>query len=71
MAVCRGAVYFGMNPTKVSVRIPRNWYGIDITSPFNELLDPPEYKIVNPDGSIRCDHRFSIFVHRGKPLGIV
>ncbi|KAI8342577.1 hypothetical protein BC941DRAFT_413166 [Chlamydoabsidia padenii] len=70
MAVCRGAVYFGMNPTKVSVRIPRYWYGIDITSPFNELLDPPEYKIINPDGSIRCDHRFSVFVQRGKPLDI-
>ncbi|SAM03639.1 hypothetical protein [Absidia glauca] len=54
---------------KVSVRVPRYWYGIDITAPFNELLDPPEYKITNPDGSIRCDHRFSVFVKRGQPLG--
>ncbi|KAI9308397.1 hypothetical protein BJ944DRAFT_260306 [Cunninghamella echinulata] len=68
MAVCRGAVYAGMNPTKVSVRIPRYWYGIDITAPFDEELDPPEYKIINPDGSVRCDHRFSCFVRRGEPL---
>ncbi|KAI8096972.1 uncharacterized protein BX664DRAFT_325306 [Halteromyces radiatus] len=70
MAVTRGAVYAGMNPTKVSVRVPRYWYGIDITAPFNEALDPPEYKIINPDGNVRCDHRFSVFVQRGQPLDI-
>ncbi|KAI9336880.1 hypothetical protein BD770DRAFT_422631 [Pilaira anomala] len=70
MAVSRGAVYFGMYPTKIATRIPRTWYGIEITNIFDPLIDPPEYKITRPDGSIRCDNRFSTYVERGKPLDI-
>ncbi|ORZ03706.1 hypothetical protein BCR43DRAFT_483818 [Syncephalastrum racemosum] len=70
LAVVRGAVYFGMNPRKVTTRVPRYWYGIDITNTFEEGIDPPEYKIVRPDGSVRCDNRFSVFVRRGEPLDI-
>lgn len=58
-----------MNPTKVTTRVPRYWYGIDITNTFVEGIDPEEYKIVRRDGSIRCDNRFSVFVPRGEPLG--
>ncbi|CAO3648509.1 unnamed protein product [Cunninghamella blakesleeana] len=70
MAVCRGAVYHGLNPTKVTVRVPRHWYGIEITTLFDEKIDPPQYKIQNPDGKLRCDFRFSCFVERGKPLEV-
>ncbi|KAF7727817.1 hypothetical protein EC973_007048 [Apophysomyces ossiformis] len=70
LAVSRGAVYFGMNPRKVTTRVPRYWYGIDITHTFEEGVDPPEFKIIKPDGSIRCDNRFSVFVRRGEPLDI-
>ncbi|KAI7852215.1 hypothetical protein BDC45DRAFT_513724 [Circinella umbellata] len=70
LAVARGAAYFGMNPTKVTTRVPRYWYGIDITNTFVEGIDPEEYKIVRRDGSIRCDNRFSVFVPRGEPLDI-
>jgi hypothetical protein len=69
MAVARGAVIFGMHPTKVATRIPRHWYGIEITNVFEPEIDPEEYKIYRPDGSIRCDNRFSTYVERGKPLG--
>ncbi|KAI9473984.1 MAG: hypothetical protein EXX96DRAFT_488202, partial [Benjaminiella poitrasii] len=70
MAVARGAVIFGMNPTKIATRIPRFWYGIEITNIFDPNLDPPEYKVIRPDGSVRCDNRFSTYVERGKPLDI-
>ncbi|KAG2232417.1 hypothetical protein INT48_005720 [Thamnidium elegans] len=70
MAVSRGAVYFGMHPTKIATRIPRFWYGIEITNIFDPLVDPQEYKITRPDGSVRCDNRFSTYVERGKPLDI-
>ncbi|KAI9309646.1 hypothetical protein BJ944DRAFT_258163 [Cunninghamella echinulata] len=70
MAVCRGAVYYGLNPKKVSVRIPRQWYGIDITSTFVEGLDPIEYKVISSDGQVRCDNRFSCFVKRGEPIEV-
>ena len=58
-----------MNPTKVTTRVPRFWYGIEITNIFDPAIDPPEYKVTRPDGSVRCDNRFSTYVERGKPLG--
>ena len=69
MAVSRGAVIYGMNPAKIATRVPRSWYGIEITNAFDPYLDPPEYKIFLPDGGIRCDNRFSTYVERGIPLG--
>ncbi|ORX56246.1 hypothetical protein DM01DRAFT_1334734 [Hesseltinella vesiculosa] len=70
LAVVRGAVYFGLNPRVVQTRIPRTWYGIDTTTTFEEGIDPPSYKIVRADGSVRCDNRFSVYVKRGQPLDI-
>ncbi|KAI8065127.1 hypothetical protein BC940DRAFT_304851 [Gongronella butleri] len=70
LAVVRGAVYFGLNPRVVQTRIPRCWYGIDTTTTFEEGIDPPSYKIVRADGSVRCDNRFSVYVKRGQPLDI-
>jgi molecular chaperone DnaK (HSP70) len=69
LAVVRGAVYFGLNPSVVSSRVPRYWYGIDTTTTFEEGIDPPSYKIIRADGSVRCDNRFSVYVRRGQPLG--
>lgn len=70
MAVARGAVIFGKYPSKIATRIPRTWYGIEITNIFEPNIDPPEYKVTRPDGSIRCDNRFATYVERGKPLGM-
>lgn len=70
LAVVRGAVYFGLNPRVVTSRIPRYWYGIDTTTTFEEGIDPPSYKIIRADGSIRCDNKFSVYVKRGYPLGM-
>lgn len=69
LAVVRGAVYFGLDPRIVTTRIPRYWYGIDTTTTFEEGIDPPSYKIIRADGSVRCDNRFSVYVGRGQPLG--
>lgn len=69
LAVVRGAVYFGLNPNVVTTRIPRYWYGIDTTTTFEEGIDPPSYKIIRADGSVRCDNRFSVYVRRGEALG--
>ncbi|KAI9321736.1 hypothetical protein BX666DRAFT_2017543 [Dichotomocladium elegans] len=70
LAVVRGAVFFGLNPRVVTTRIPRYWYGIDTTTTFEEGIDPPSYKIIRADGSVRCDNRFSVYVRRGEPLDI-
>ncbi|KAG1239516.1 hypothetical protein G6F68_018559 [Rhizopus microsporus] len=70
MAVARGAVIFGMNPNKIATRVPRLWYGIKSTYPFDPQFDPEEYKVIRPGGLVRCDNRFSTFVERGKPLDL-
>ncbi|KAI9277780.1 hypothetical protein BY458DRAFT_538829 [Sporodiniella umbellata] len=70
MAVTRGAVIFGLNPTKIATRVPRLWYGIKSTYPFDPNQDPEEYKVIRPGGLVRCDNRFSTFVERGKPLDL-
>ncbi|GAB5589435.1 hypothetical protein Unana1_04335 [Umbelopsis nana] len=70
LAVTRGAVFFGKNPNLVTTRVPRYWYGIDSTNKFIEGVDPPEFRIVRADGSVRADNRFSVFVRRGEPLDI-
>ncbi|KAI8377729.1 uncharacterized protein BYT42DRAFT_571382 [Radiomyces spectabilis] len=70
LAVVRGAVYFGLNPRVVTTRIPRSWYGIDTTTSFEEGVDPPSYKLIRADGSVRCDNRFSVYVRRGEALDI-
>ncbi|KAL1933554.1 hypothetical protein VTP01DRAFT_7644 [Rhizomucor pusillus] len=70
LAVVRGAVYFGLNPRVVTTRVPRCWYGIDTTTTFEEGVDPPSFKIIREDGSVRCDHRFSVYVNKGEPLDI-
>ncbi|KAI8889431.1 actin-like ATPase domain-containing protein [Backusella circina FSU 941] len=70
LAVVRGAVYFGLNPFVVTTRISRLWYGIYITSVFEEGVDPPNYKIIKSDGTARGDNKFSAFVQRGQQLEI-
>jgi hypothetical protein len=71
LAVVRGAVYFGLNPFVVTTRISRLWYGIDTTTTFEEGVDPPNYKIIRADGTIRCDNKFSVFIKRGQKMGML
>ncbi|KAI8391423.1 uncharacterized protein BYT42DRAFT_556812 [Radiomyces spectabilis] len=68
MAVTRGAVYYAMTPRKITTRVLRKWYGIDYTTPFDPLLDPPELKIIRADGEVRCDNRFCTYARRGESL---
>ncbi|KAI7868964.1 hypothetical protein BDF14DRAFT_455426 [Spinellus fusiger] len=70
LAVVRGAVYYGLNSRAVASRVSRYWYGIDTTAVFDERTDPPNYKLVRADGSIRCDNRFSVYVNRGEEIDI-
>ncbi|KAI8391425.1 uncharacterized protein BYT42DRAFT_610659 [Radiomyces spectabilis] len=62
MAVVRGAVLFGLNPRVIVSRVSRRTYGINAGLPFVESVDPPESRVIRPDGSMRCITRFLPFV---------
>ncbi|KAI8067212.1 hypothetical protein BDF21DRAFT_426055 [Thamnidium elegans] len=70
LAVVRGAVYFGLDPYSISHRRMRVSYGISISSPFNEDLDRPEYKVFNSHGDAYCRNRFDPLVTKGTDVSI-
>ncbi|XP_078325292.1 heat shock 70 kDa protein 12A-like [Crassostrea virginica] len=60
LAVLRGAVLFGHNPSIISERIAKYWYGIASLAKFNPSIHKVEKK--NKD---YCDDIFEICVRRG------
>ncbi|KAI8081766.1 uncharacterized protein BX664DRAFT_341244 [Halteromyces radiatus] len=69
MAVVRGAVYFGLNPRLVAQRVSRRTYGLNSQIPFEERLDPIANR-VNVHGRYYCKQRFSVYAHKGQPIGL-
>jgi hypothetical protein len=70
LAVVRGAVYFGLNPTTVTERISRRTYGVETRMLFQNEMDPPELAVIGVDGRNYCRQRFSVYVHKGQSVNI-
>lgn len=70
LAVVRGAVYFGLNPTIVTERISRRTYGVETRMLFQNDVDPPELSVIGVDGRTYCRQRFSVYVHKGQSVRI-
>ncbi|KAI9015286.1 hypothetical protein CLU79DRAFT_797009 [Phycomyces nitens] len=70
ISVMRGAVMFGLNPSKVSHRVLRRTYGLIVNEPFNPLTDPPEKRRVEPDGDVICDDCFDVYATKGECIAI-
>ncbi|KAF9580783.1 hypothetical protein BGW38_002429 [Lunasporangiospora selenospora] len=69
LAVVRGAVYAGLEPKTVTVRVARRWYGLVRARPFRTGIDPPSSLSQWPDG-VYCNDRFSHMVEKGRRLGV-
>ncbi|KAF9435690.1 hypothetical protein BGZ76_005735 [Entomortierella beljakovae] len=69
IAVVCGAVYAGLTPKKVTARITRRCYGIEIQMPFEEGVDPASVKWNTVSGP-RCKVRFSTFVRKGQKIQV-
>ncbi|KAF9583388.1 Heat shock 70 kDa protein 12A [Lunasporangiospora selenospora] len=69
MAVVRGAVYAGLNPTFVTARISRRHYGTVCNRPFRDGIDP-ESKLIKGSNGERTYRKFYSLVKKGQKLQV-
>jgi len=62
LAVLKGAVIFGHDPSIVQERRCRYTYGVETCLPFTTGSDPEALKLVNDDGQVLCDNKFAVHV---------
>ena len=66
LAVLKGAVQFGHNPSIIAARVAKLTYGIGSTVPFDPEVHDPGKKIKDPEnGNFICDSIFSKHVEAG------
>ncbi|KAI9271822.1 hypothetical protein BDA99DRAFT_557033 [Phascolomyces articulosus] len=70
LAVVRGAAYYGLNPRVVVSRVSRRTYGTRATLPYDDKIDPPSKRVVKPDGSVRCNDGFYVYVKKNDVLEV-
>lgn len=70
LAVLKGAVLFGHDPSVICSRISRYSIGLEVNVPFIEGLHPDKYKKRNPDGRAMCQHVFEALVQKGEEVPI-
>lgn len=70
LAVLKGAVLFGHDPTAISSRISRYSIGFEVNVPFIEGLHPNKYKVKTPGGEKKCQHVFEALVQKGEEVPI-
>ncbi|KAL0095366.1 hypothetical protein J3Q64DRAFT_1632028, partial [Phycomyces blakesleeanus] len=67
MAVTRGAVIFGVDPSRISHRILRRTYGLQTNTIFNYVLDADK-RCYLVNGQVVCQDYFSVFVSKGESI---
>ncbi|XP_022321480.2 heat shock 70 kDa protein 12A-like isoform X1 [Crassostrea virginica] len=67
LAVLKGAVQFGHNPSIIAARVVKFTYGIECTVPFDPAVHDPGKKMKDPENrnSFRCHSIFSKHVEAG------
>lgn len=68
LAVLKGAVIFGHDPSVIQERRCRYTYGIRTSLPFDEHIHPQAKKFVDDDGDILCSDMFDRHVQIGQPV---
>lgn len=64
MAVLKGAVIFGHDPSAISERKCRYTYGCEVYQAFNDKIHDPNRKVVNSEGQAKCKEVFSVHVKK-------
>ena len=62
LAVLKGAVIFGHDPSIVRERRCRYTYGVETCRSFTTGSDPEALKLVDDDGKVLCDNKFAVHV---------
>ncbi|KAK3085441.1 hypothetical protein FSP39_003325 [Pinctada imbricata] len=65
LAIVKGAVLFGHQPSAIESRILRYTYGFNLRVPFKEGIHPESNKVVEDDGQVKCKGAFRPFVNAG------
>ncbi|XP_067658034.1 uncharacterized protein [Haliotis asinina] len=67
LAILKGAVLFGLDPTVVNVRRSRLTYGVGVLNRFNPSRHPTS-KLVHREGVDWCTDVFDVFVYEDQPI---
>ncbi|KAL4230295.1 Heat shock 70 kDa protein 12A [Mactra antiquata] len=67
LAVLKGAVIFGHNPTVIASRVAKYTYGIRCCQPYDPSKHPEE-KMIIVDGKVFCDECFDKHVTEGQEV---
>lgn len=65
LAVLKGAVIFGHDPSVIQERRCRFTYGVKTSLPFREGVHPEAKKLIDDDGDVLCQDMFDKHVHMG------
>ncbi|KAI8888892.1 actin-like ATPase domain-containing protein [Backusella circina FSU 941] len=68
LAICKGAVSFGLQPRMVSEGFTRYSYGLQVKDRFQDSHDDPEQKIDGYDGNKYCQNVFSTIIEKDATL---
>ena len=66
LAVLKGAVIYGHDPSVIQERRCRYTYGVETSFPFKEGVDPIDKKFTNDNGKDFCSNKFDIHVRIGE-----
>ena len=67
LAIVKGAVMFGNNPSLIQERISPRTYGICVNEPFDSTQHPLYLKVI-VEGQEKCTDIFKIIVNKGQQL---
>jgi hypothetical protein len=62
LAIARGAVLYGLNPSIITHRVARRSYGVRCNKRFREGVDDTKNLLLGLDGQRRCKNRLDFFV---------
>lgn len=68
LAVLKGAVIFGHNPSVIRERRCRFTYGVKTCHPFREGVDPESKRFTDDSGEVLCSDIFDKHVEVGQPI---
>ena len=67
LAIIKGAVAFGHNPTSISTRVSKLTYGFGVMRNFDEKIHKPEYQTMS-FGKKKCDNIFDLAIRNGEDV---
>ena len=67
LAIVKGSIKFGFNPTVISQRVSQYTYGLSMVRKF-QIDDEEEYKYINSEGNIYCRNIFKEIMRELSPI---